>query len=73
MPKFSPLSGTRIRVSRMSAVPEMSGYTPEMKGQAALAEFNLATSELRRVIPVPPDGRDHGLGDLCVAPDGTVP
>ena len=56
----------------MSAVPEMSGYTPEMKGQAALAEFDLATSELRRVVPVPADGRDHGLGDLCVAPDGTV-
>ena len=56
----------------MSAVPEMSGYTPEMKGHAALAEFDLATSELRRVVPVPADGRDHGLGDLCVAPDGTV-
>ena len=48
----------------MSAVPEMAGYTPEMKGYAALAEFNLATSELRRVIPVPVDGREHGLGDL---------
>ena len=56
----------------MSAVPEMSGYASEMKGYAALAEFNLATSELRRVVPVPIDGRDHGLGDLCVGPDGTV-
>jgi hypothetical protein len=56
----------------MSAVPEMSGYTSEMNGFAALAEFNLATSELRRVVPVPVDGRDHGLGDLCIGPDGTV-
>jgi tetratricopeptide (TPR) repeat protein len=56
----------------MSAVPEMSGYVPEMKGHAALAEFNLATSELRRVIPIPIDGRDHGLNDLCIGPEGTV-
>lgn len=56
----------------MSAVPEMAGYTPELKGEAALAEFNLTTSELRRVIPIPGDGRDHGLGDLVVGPDGTV-
>lgn len=56
----------------MSAVPEMSGYLPEMKGHAALAEFNLGTSELRRVIPVPDDGRDHGFSDLVIAPDGTV-
>jgi sugar lactone lactonase YvrE len=56
----------------MSAVPEMSGYTPEMKGYAALAEFNLGTSELRRVVPVTVDGREHGLGDLCIGPDGSV-
>ena len=56
----------------MSAVPEMAGFTPDLKGTAALAEFNLATSELRRVIPLPGDGRDHGLGDLVVGPDGTI-
>jgi hypothetical protein len=56
----------------MSAGPEMSGYTPDMKGYAAIAEFNLATSELRRVIPVPDDGRDHGLSDLTVGLNGTV-
>ena len=56
----------------MTALPEMAGYDPEMKGAAALAEFNLETSELRRVIPVPADGRDHGLGDVLVAPDGTI-
>jgi sugar lactone lactonase YvrE len=55
-----------------TALPEMSGFTPDMKGEAALAEFNLATSELRRIIPVPGDGREHGLGDLLIAPDGTI-
>ena len=56
----------------MSAVPEMAGYTPDLKGHAALAEFDLATSELVRVVPVPADGRDHGLSDLTIADDGTV-
>jgi sugar lactone lactonase YvrE len=56
----------------MSAVPEMAGFTADLRGTAGLAEFNLATSELRRVVPVPPDGRDHGLGDLLVDDDGTV-
>jgi sugar lactone lactonase YvrE len=55
-----------------AAVPEMSGFTKEMRGVAALAEFNLATSELRRVLTVPGDGRDHLLGDLVVTPEGTV-
>lgn len=55
-----------------TALPEMSGYTSELKGEAALAEFNLATSELRRIIPVPGDGREHGIGDLLIAADGTI-
>jgi hypothetical protein len=55
-----------------AALPEMLGFDKTMKGQAALAEFNLSTSELRRVVPVPRDGRDHQLGDLAIAPDGTV-
>jgi sugar lactone lactonase YvrE len=55
-----------------AAVPEMDGFTSELAGQAALAAFSLATSELVRVVHVPVDGRPHGLGDLTVAPDGTV-
>ena len=55
-----------------SAVPEMSGFTAEQKGRAALAAFSLVTGELLRVIDVPSDGRDHVLGDLVVAPDGTI-
>jgi sugar lactone lactonase YvrE len=56
----------------MSAVPEMAGYTAELKDRAGLAEFDLGTSALRRVIPVPLEGREHGLGDLLVTADGTV-
>ncbi len=55
-----------------SALPEMSGFTAALKGRAALAEFDLATGNLRRVLPVPVDGRDHVLGDLVLAPDGTI-
>ncbi|MBL9210052.1 MAG: hypothetical protein JNL92_06265 [Opitutaceae bacterium] len=56
----------------LSAVPEMEGFTAELDGQAALAAFSLATSELVHLVPVPDDGRAHGLGDLVVGPDGTV-
>jgi hypothetical protein len=56
----------------MTALPEMADYTTEFKGRSGVAEFNLGTGELRRVIPVPDDGREHGLGDLTLAPDGTL-
>lgn len=55
-----------------AAVPEMSGFDPEFKGHAALAEFDLRTGELRRLIPAPLDGREHGLGDVALASDGTI-
>ena len=55
-----------------SALPEMSGFTPALKGRAGLAEFDLASGKLRRVRAVPADGRDHVLGDLLIAPDDTI-
>lgn len=55
-----------------SAVPEMTGFTSEHKGHAALAALSLVTGELLRTVPVPSDGRDHVLGDLVIAPDGTI-
>lgn len=55
-----------------TALPEMEGFTAELEGQAALAAFSLTTSELVRVVHAPVDGRPHGLGDLTIAPDGTV-
>lgn len=62
----------RVLWAATMAVPEMAGYTKEMKGQAAFAEISLVTGELRRVVELPDDNREHGLGDLTVAPDGTV-
>lgn len=55
-----------------TAVPAMAGFTKELKGQAALAEFDLTSGELRRILPLPDDGREHGLGDLVVGQDGTI-
>lgn len=55
-----------------TAVPEIQGYENDMKDVAGLAEFNLVTSELKRVVLLPVDGREHGVGDLVVAADGTV-
>lgn len=56
----------------MAAVPQMEGYEPEMKGFTAIAEFDLRTGELRHISPVADDGREHLLGDLTLAPDGTL-
>jgi hypothetical protein len=56
----------------MAAVPQMEGYEPEMKGFTAVAEFDLRTGELRHISPVADDGREHLLGDLTLAPDGTL-
>lgn len=55
-----------------TALPAMADYRPELKGRAALAEFELSTGKLRRLVPVPVDGRDHALGDLTVDDAGTV-
>jgi len=58
-----------------SAVPEMSGFEPDLAGAAAVAEIDLASGTLRRVIAVPRrPGSDasHRLTDIALGPDGTV-
>jgi Tetratricopeptide repeat len=55
-----------------SAVPAMRGYTPELENAAGLAEFDLETGELRGVRRIAANGQPHILGDLAVAPDGSV-
>jgi len=55
-----------------SAVPEMRGYSPGPDGAAGIAEFDLATGALRRLVTVPEDSRPHLLGDLAQARDGTL-
>ena len=56
----------------VAAVPEMQGQREADKRRAALAEVDLATGNLRRLYPTPMDGRDHVLGDLTLAPDGSI-
>jgi sugar lactone lactonase YvrE len=55
-----------------SAVPEMRGYATDQRGTAGVAEFDLASGAVRRVLLVPADAREHVLGDIEVAPDGAV-
>ncbi|MSU70523.1 MAG: hypothetical protein EXS39_07075 [Opitutaceae bacterium] len=55
-----------------SALPAMQGYTKELDGAAGVAEFDLVSGKLRRVARLPADGKQHVLGDLTLAPDGSV-
>ncbi len=55
-----------------AALPEMKGFTAADKGRAALVEFDLATGRVKRSLAVPADGRDHVLGDLFLAADGSI-
>jgi len=58
-----------------AATSAMRGFLPEQDGEAALAEIDLETGAVRRVIPVVRKAGDrfsHVLGDLGVGVDGTV-
>lgn len=58
-----------------SAVRAMRGYSPEQDGTAALAEIDLDSGQVRRVLPVPADVGGvipHQLRDVAVLADGTV-
>jgi sugar lactone lactonase YvrE len=58
-----------------SAVPAMRGFAPEQDGTAALAEIDLGSGVVRRIVPVvrrTGDLHSHVLGDLTVASDGSV-
>lgn len=58
-----------------SAVPAMSGFSQPQDGTAGLAEIDLATGAVRRVVPVvrrDGDRDSHVLGDLVLGPDGDI-
>ncbi len=58
-----------------SAVAAMRGFTSDMDGTAALAEIDLASGAVRRVLPIERragDQQSHVLGDLAIGEDGTV-
>jgi sugar lactone lactonase YvrE len=56
----------------MGALPQMVGFTEAQKGAGGLAELDLATGQVRRVVLAPADGAAHLLGDLVVARDGAI-
>ena len=57
-----------------SAVPAMNGYTNELDSAAGIAEFDLESGAVRRVVRLPAlsDHQTHVLGDLALAPDGGI-
>jgi hypothetical protein len=56
----------------MGAVPQMSGFADAHKGAGGLAELDLETGRVRRVIAAPGDGAAHLIGDFVQLADGTI-
>lgn len=55
--------------SLMSAV---AGIAPETRSSGALVAFDLESGRLLARYPLPEDAREHLLGDLTLAADGTI-
>lgn len=58
-----------------TAVPEMRGFAAELEGAAGVAEIDLASGAVRRVLTVARKAgapRPPLISDLALAPDGTV-
>lgn len=55
-----------------SIVAETARSTAAEKGRAALVALDLATGRIVEKFPLPDDPRPHVLGDLALAPDGTI-
>ena len=56
----------------IGALAQMDGFDEQHKGASGLAELDLATGAVRRVVMVPADGAPHLLGDFVQLPDGTI-
>jgi sugar lactone lactonase YvrE len=56
----------------MGALPQMSGFSDAHKGAGGLAELDLASGQVRRVILAPVDGAAHLIGDFVQLADGTI-
>jgi len=56
----------------LSAVKEMQAYIEADRGRASLAQFDLSSGRLLREFSVPADGREHVLGSIALASDGSV-
>ena len=56
----------------MGALEQMDGFGATHKGAGGIAELDLATGAVRRVIMAPADGAPHLLGDFVQLADGTI-
>ncbi|MEO5820190.1 MAG: hypothetical protein ABIT71_06755 [Vicinamibacteraceae bacterium] len=56
----------------MGALEQMQGLTQARTGAGGLAELDLATGRVRRVIAAPSDGAPHLIGDFVQLADGTI-
>jgi hypothetical protein len=56
----------------MGALEQMEGFGAAHKGAGGLAELDLATGRVRRVVLAPADGAPHLLGDFVQLADGTL-
>lgn len=54
-----------------SAVPQMSGFTESDKGRSGIFEYDLRKRKLLRKYLLP-EGEQHMLGDVWIAPSGDV-
>lgn len=55
-----------------TALPEMRGYKPSLKGKGTIATLDLVTGRVRHSWALPDDGHDHCLGDFVLASDGSI-
>jgi sugar lactone lactonase YvrE len=56
----------------MGALEPMEGFAATHKGAGGLAELDLATGRVRRIVLAPADGAPHLLGDFVRLADGTL-
>ncbi len=56
----------------MGALDQMDGFAATHKGAGGLAELDLATGRVRRVVLAPADGAPHLLGDFVQLADGSL-
>ncbi|HET9952486.1 MAG TPA: hypothetical protein VFS09_11900 [Candidatus Eisenbacteria bacterium] len=56
----------------LAATPTVLTYVAADSGRTAVAAWDLATGARRSLVELPPDGGRHVIGDIAVAPDGTL-
>lgn len=63
---------SRLLWAATAAFPEMRDYDGVVAGRSGLFAFDLADGSLRHKFLLPADGREHALGDLILATDGSL-